>query len=103
MGGHAWQAMQAGPLDPFNHAVSFVIECADQQEIDRLWNTILKHGSKEEQCGWIRDRWGLLWQINPENIGELTGSTTNPEGRQTRVRSHDENGQAGYRCAAAGL
>ena len=80
LGGHAWQAMEAGPLAPFNHAVSFMIECKDQAEIDKLWDAILKNGGKEEQCGWIRDRWGLLWQIDPENMGDLTGNATNPEG-----------------------
>lgn len=87
LGGQRWQAMQAGPLDPFNHAVSFVIECANQQEIDRLWDAILKNGGKEEQCGWIRDRWGLLWQINPENIGELTGSDSNREGAKRAAQA----------------
>jgi predicted 3-demethylubiquinone-9 3-methyltransferase (glyoxalase superfamily) len=71
--GHAWQAMEAGPIDRFNHAVSFMIECSGQAEIDLLWDAILKNGGKEEQCGWIRDRWGLCWQITPAGIGELTG------------------------------
>ena len=74
LNGQAWQAMQAGPLDPFNHAVSFMIECETQDEIDRLWDAILKNGGKESQCGWISDRWGLKWQICPDNIKNLTRS-----------------------------
>jgi predicted 3-demethylubiquinone-9 3-methyltransferase (glyoxalase superfamily) len=50
-------AINAGPLDPFNHAVSFVITCADQAEIDRLW-TALSDGGSIEQCGWLKDRYG---------------------------------------------
>lgn len=68
LGGQLYQAMNAGKLDPFNHAVSFMIECETQDEIDRLWDAILKHGGKEQQCGWIRDRWGLCWQIVPKAI-----------------------------------
>jgi predicted 3-demethylubiquinone-9 3-methyltransferase (glyoxalase superfamily) len=74
LGGQPYQAMQAGPLDPFNHAVSFMIECETQAEIDRLWDAILKNGGKEAQCGWISDRWGLKWQICPANIKNLTRS-----------------------------
>jgi predicted 3-demethylubiquinone-9 3-methyltransferase (glyoxalase superfamily) len=74
LGGQPYQAMQAGPLDPFNHAVSFMIECDTQAEIDRLWDAILKNGGKEAQCGWISDRWGLKWQICPANIKTLTRS-----------------------------
>jgi predicted 3-demethylubiquinone-9 3-methyltransferase (glyoxalase superfamily) len=80
LAGQAWQAMNAGKLDPFNHAVSFMIECADQAEIDKVWDAILKHGGAEQQCGWIRDRWGLCWQIVPANLVTLTRSQTNPEG-----------------------
>ena len=68
LGGQSYQAMNAGRLDPFNHAVSFMIECETQDEIDRLWDAILRHGGKEQQCGWIRDRWGLCWQIVPKAI-----------------------------------
>jgi len=57
-------AINAGPLDPFNHAVSFVITCADQAEIDRLW-TALSDGGSIEQCGWLKDRYGVSWQIVP--------------------------------------
>jgi predicted 3-demethylubiquinone-9 3-methyltransferase (glyoxalase superfamily) len=69
--GQPWKAMSAGRHDPFNHAVSFVIECADQNEIDRLWDAILRNGGKEQACGWILDRWGLAWQITPSVIFEM--------------------------------
>lgn len=62
--GQPFVAMSAGPLDPFNHAVSFVVNCEDQAEIDRCWNRLLDGGSAE-QCGWLKDRFGLSWQIVP--------------------------------------
>ncbi|MEO7852042.1 MAG: VOC family protein [Rubrivivax sp.] len=62
--GQSFTAMSAGPLDPFNHAISFVVDCADQAEIDRYWNALLEGGSAE-QCGWLKDRFGVSWQIVP--------------------------------------
>ena len=68
--GQAFVAMSAGPLDPFNHAVSFVVNCDDQAEIDRYWAALLQGGSAE-QCGWLKDRFGLSWQIVPTALGEM--------------------------------
>jgi predicted 3-demethylubiquinone-9 3-methyltransferase (glyoxalase superfamily) len=64
LAGQPFMAMSAGPLDPFNHAVSFMVECQDQAEIDRYWEA-LGAGGSFEQCGWLRDRYGLSWQIVP--------------------------------------
>jgi predicted 3-demethylubiquinone-9 3-methyltransferase (glyoxalase superfamily) len=71
--GQPFIAMSAGPLDPFNHAVSFVVNCDDQAEIDRYWNALLDGGSAE-QCGWLKDRFGLSWQIVPTVLGEMMAS-----------------------------
>jgi predicted 3-demethylubiquinone-9 3-methyltransferase (glyoxalase superfamily) len=68
--GQEFVAMTAGPLDPFNHAVSFVVNCKDQSEIDRYWDALLDGGTPE-QCGWLRDRYGLSWQIVPTVLGEM--------------------------------
>ncbi len=68
--GRPFLAINAGPLDPFNHAVSFVITCADQAEIDRLW-TALSNGGSIEQCGWLKDRYGVSWQIVPAVLAEM--------------------------------
>jgi predicted 3-demethylubiquinone-9 3-methyltransferase (glyoxalase superfamily) len=68
--GQPFQAISAGPLDPFNHAVSFIVNCGDQAEVDRYWNALLD-GGKAEQCGWLKDRYGLSWQIVPTVLGEL--------------------------------
>lgn len=71
--GQPFMAIGAGPLDPFNHAVSFMVMCADQAEIDRYWEALLEDG-EAEQCGWLRDRYGLAWQIVPEEFGEMASS-----------------------------
>ena len=63
--------MSAGPLDPFNHAVSFVVNCDTQEEIDRYWNALLDNGGTAEQCGWLKDRFGLLWQIVPTALAQM--------------------------------
>jgi predicted 3-demethylubiquinone-9 3-methyltransferase (glyoxalase superfamily) len=68
--GQPFMAMSAGPLDDFNHAVSFIVECEDQREIDRLWQA-LGEGGTIEQCGWLRDRYGLCWQIVPKILGQM--------------------------------
>jgi predicted 3-demethylubiquinone-9 3-methyltransferase (glyoxalase superfamily) len=69
--GQPFTAMSAGPLDPFNHAVSFVVHCEDQAEIDRYWNGLLAGGGTPEQCGWLRDRFGLSWQIVPAALEQM--------------------------------
>ena len=71
--GQPFMAIAAGPLDPFNHAVSFMVNCETQEEIDRYWNALLDGGAPE-QCGWIRDRYGLCWQIVPSRLQELVTS-----------------------------
>ena len=68
--GQAFMAISAGPLDPFNHAISFVVHCADQAEIDRYWDALVEGGSPE-QCGWLIDRYGVSWQIVPSALGEM--------------------------------
>ena len=70
LGDQSYQAIQAGPLDPFNRSFSIVVECDDQAEIDHLWAALTEGGSPS-QCGWLKDRWGLSWQIVPKRLGEL--------------------------------
>jgi predicted 3-demethylubiquinone-9 3-methyltransferase (glyoxalase superfamily) len=68
--GQPFMAISAGLLDAFNHSVSFMVQCDDQAEIDRLWAALLE-GGKAEQCGWLKDRYGLCWQIAPTVLGEM--------------------------------
>lgn len=72
--GQPFQAISAGPLDPFNHAISMVVTCEDQAELDRYWNALLD-GGEAEACGWLRDRFGLSWQIVPAILDEMMGDT----------------------------
>ncbi len=69
--GQHFTAMSAGPLDHFNHAVSFVVNCETQPEIDRYWNALLANGGTSEQCGWLKDRYGLCWQIVPTILPQM--------------------------------
>ncbi|BDG01443.1 VOC family protein [Anaeromyxobacter oryzae] len=70
LAGQQFMAIAAGPLDPFNHAISFLVNCEDQAEVDRLW-AALSDGGTIEQCGWLKDRYGVSWQIVPAALGEL--------------------------------
>ncbi|MDQ6638247.1 MAG: VOC family protein [Pseudomonadota bacterium] len=79
--GQPFTAMSAGPLDPFNHAISFVVECDDQAELDRYWNALLEGGSAE-QCGWLKDRFGLSWQIVPKVLAKLMGDPDRAKGKR---------------------
>ncbi len=82
LAGQQFMAINAGPLDPFNHAISFLVNCTDQAEVDRLWDA-LSAGGTIEQCGWLKDRYGLSWQIVPTVLGEMM---TDPDpGRARRV------------------
>ena len=63
--GQPFVAMSAARPDAFNHAVSFVINCEDQAEVDRYWDALLAGGTAEA-CGWLRDRYGVCWQIVPD-------------------------------------
>jgi predicted 3-demethylubiquinone-9 3-methyltransferase (glyoxalase superfamily) len=73
LAGQRFMAINGGMRMEYTHAVSFTINCDDQAEVDRLWDAILSHGGKAEQCGWIRDRWGLAWQITPKVMGKYLG------------------------------
>jgi len=83
--GQSFSAMSAGPMDPFNHAVSFVVSCDDQAEIDRYWGALLAGGGSEEQCGWLKDRFGVSWQIVP---AVLFGMMADPD-REKAKRASD--------------
>jgi len=69
--GQRFQAMSAGPHHDFNDAISLVVMCDDQAELDRYWNALLKGGGKEQACGWLIDKFGVRWQIVPSKLDEL--------------------------------
>lgn len=73
LAGQPFTAINGGPQFPFTEAVSFVIDCEDQAEVDRLWTELLAGGGSPGQCGWLKDRFGLSWQVVPRQLGELLG------------------------------
>ena len=81
--GQTFTAMSAGPLDPFNHAISFVVSCDTQDELDRYWNALLEGGGAPEQCGWLKDRFGLSWQIVPTVLGEMMSDPDKSRSKRT--------------------
>lgn len=64
--GQRFQAMTAGPHHEFNDAISMVVLCRNQKELDRYWKALLKGGGKPQACGWLIDKYGLRWQVVPE-------------------------------------
>ena len=69
--GQRFQAITAGPHHEFNDAISIVVLCNDQAELDRYWNALLEGGGKPQACGWLIDRFGLRWQIVPAVLDEM--------------------------------
>lgn len=69
--GQRFQAMTAGPHHDFNDAISLVVECDDQAELDRYWDALLEGGGQPQACGWLIDRYGLRWQIVPAAMDRL--------------------------------
>jgi predicted 3-demethylubiquinone-9 3-methyltransferase (glyoxalase superfamily) len=69
--GQRFQAITAGPHHDFNDAISLVVLCDDQAELDRYWNALLEGGGKPQACGWLIDRFGLRWQIVPAALDVL--------------------------------
>ena len=71
--GQRFMALNAGPQFTFNEAVSFFVGCETQQEIDDLWAKLTADGGSPGRCGWLKDKFGLSWQIIPNALGEMLG------------------------------
>ncbi|GAA4792784.1 MULTISPECIES: VOC family protein [Streptomyces] len=69
--GKPFTAINGGPEFTFDEAVSFLVDCADQAEVDYYWSRLSEGGGREGPCGWVKDRYGLSWQIVPAALGEL--------------------------------
>jgi predicted 3-demethylubiquinone-9 3-methyltransferase (glyoxalase superfamily) len=70
--GQEFMALNGGPVFKFTEAISFFVNCETQEEVDELW-TKLSAGGKESQCGWLKDKFGLSWQIIPSALGKMLG------------------------------
>lgn len=75
LAGQHFLGLNGGPQFCFTEAVSFSVSCADQAEVDRLWEALTADGGKAIQCGWLRDRFGLSWQIVPDALPRLMRSS----------------------------
>ncbi|MCB8836936.1 VOC family protein [Aurantimonas sp. VKM B-3413] len=71
LGGQSFQALNGGTTVTYETAASISVSCADQAEVDRLWAALTADGGAEIMCGWLRDRWGVPWQIVPEILPRL--------------------------------
>ena len=69
--GQEFVALNGGPMFKFTEAISFVVNCETQEEVDRYWEKLLAGGGKPQQCGWLKDKFGLSWQIVPTILVEL--------------------------------
>ena len=74
LAGRQYSGLNGGPQFKFTEAVSFVVHCDDQAEVDRLWEALTADGGQEVQCSWLKDRFGLSWQIVPEEMLEMLAS-----------------------------
>jgi predicted 3-demethylubiquinone-9 3-methyltransferase (glyoxalase superfamily) len=75
LAGQRFLALNGGMKIEYTHAVSFMIDCADQAEVDRLWDALLADGGKADQCGWLKDRYGVFWQIVPKALMTYIGGS----------------------------
>ena len=71
--GQEFMALNAGPEFKFTEAISLFVNCETQQEVDDLWAKLTADGGEESQCGWLKDKFGLSWQIIPKQLGEMLG------------------------------
>ncbi len=76
LSGQPFMAISAGPLFKFNEAVSFIVYCETQDEIDYYWSKLTSEGGKEQQCGWLKDKFGLSWQVTPVAMNDMMQNGT---------------------------
>ncbi|MES2224853.1 MAG: VOC family protein [Patescibacteria group bacterium] len=75
--GQQFDVLNGGPMFKFTEAISFMVSCEDQAEVDSLWNKLTSDGGQESQCGWLKDKFGLSWQIIPKQFIAMV-SDANP-------------------------
>ncbi|HEY7386593.1 MAG TPA: VOC family protein [Beijerinckiaceae bacterium] len=82
LAGQSYQALNGGPHDKFNDAISLSVDCADQAEVDRYWAALTGDGGKPVACGWLKDRFGVSWQIVPRRMLELLADPDPARGKR---------------------
>ena len=86
LAGNEFMAINGGPQFPFTEAVSIHVGVENQAEVDRLWTALTADGGEEGQCGWLKDKFGLSWQVIPDRMGELL-SDPDPERSQRAMQA----------------
>ena len=89
--GQEFMALNGGPQFTFTPAISFFVNCETQQEVDELWQK-LSEGGKKDRCGWLKDKYGLSWQIIPSALGKMLGDK-DPEKSKRVMEAMLPNGQ----------
>jgi predicted 3-demethylubiquinone-9 3-methyltransferase (glyoxalase superfamily) len=79
LGGQRFQALNGGPQFPHSEAISLSISCGDQAEVDHYWDGLLAGGGSPSQCGWLKDRFGVSWQVVPAALGRLMSAGTSEQ------------------------
>jgi predicted 3-demethylubiquinone-9 3-methyltransferase (glyoxalase superfamily) len=82
LAGLRYQALNGRPHDEFNDAMGLSVSCDDQAEVDHLWNALTSDGGRPVQCGWLKDKYGLAWQIVPRRLGQLLSDPDPARGRR---------------------
>ena len=82
LAGLQFRGINGGPQFAFTEAISFAIDCGDQGEVDRLWDALVEDGGSPGQCGWLKDRYGVSWQIVPCQLGEMLGDPDREKARR---------------------
>lgn len=82
LAGLKYQALNGGPHEKFNDAISLSVDCADQAEVDRYWAALTAGGGRPVQCGWLKDKYGLSWQIVPRRLTELLSDPDPAKGKR---------------------
>ena len=82
LAGRSFIGLNGGPDFTFNEAMSLSIDCADQAEVDRYWNALIAGGGEESRCGWLKDRYGVSWQVVPRQLIEMLGSADRDAARR---------------------
>jgi predicted 3-demethylubiquinone-9 3-methyltransferase (glyoxalase superfamily) len=85
LAGQQYLVLNRGPHDKFNDAISLTVDCADQAEIDRLWEALTAGGGRPIQCGWLKDRYGLSWQIIPRRLTDLLSDPDADKGKRVML------------------
>jgi predicted 3-demethylubiquinone-9 3-methyltransferase (glyoxalase superfamily) len=84
--GRPFIALNGGPMFKFTEAISFQIPCADQNEIDKYWSALTTDGGEEGRCGWLKDKFGVSWQVVSPEMGKYLGGS-DPEGAQRATQA----------------